>query len=143
MEPSTVCRLIAERAGTAAGLKESLYPARGLAPKYPGLVVILGESAIQYMSEQSWQVRVRGLLMTGLVNDTKHHVNEVDPLIVKIIDAFSSQPTPFRLVDADGDGSDACILSAFNGGQEIGYGGQVHYGAELFWDVSFRRFFNG
>lgn len=138
-----MCALIADRAANAAGLREALYPATGLPPKYPGMVAIMGETTIEYFStEQRWIMQVRGLLMTGLTTDTKRNVNEVDPLIVKIVDAFAAAPDPFVLVDPDDadNRTDMCLLSTVLGGQAIDYAGAQHYGAELRWTVDFRRF---
>ena len=144
MGPTEAASQIAAVAQQVLGIRDAIYPATGLPPKYPGMAILLGETTIEYFStEQHWQMQVRGLLMTGLVNDTKHHVNEVDPLLVRLVDAFA--PTGpgggnFSLWRADGEHVDACVLGAINAGIEITYGGLVHYGAEILWNVAFRRF---
>jgi hypothetical protein len=145
MGPTEAVERIAALAQEVLGLREAVYPAKGTPPKYPGMVLMLGETSIVYAfgTEQEWHLQVRGLLMTGLTNDTRHHVNEVDPLLVKLVDAFAPNANGggnFSLWTPGGDHADTCVLGTINAGQEIGYAGLIHYGAELVWDVVFRRF---
>lgn len=142
MGPTEAMAQIATVCQTVLGLRDAIYPARALPPKYPGMVLMAGPTSIVYGSgtEQYWTMQVRGLLMTGLVNDTKAHVNQVDPLLVLIVDAFAPPSQNFSLWTASGDHGDACALSTINAGQAIDYAGLQHYGAELLWDVNFRRF---
>lgn len=141
MLPTEALAEIASVSGAALGLRESSYPAKGLPPKYPGLVILWGEAAIQYQStEQYWVMQVRGLLMTGLTNDSHHHVNEVDPLVVKIVDTFAPGTAAFSLRKANGDQVDTCMVTSVSASQEIGYAGLQHYGAIINWEVQMRRF---
>lgn len=142
MTPTEAIAQLALVLATVEGIREAHYPARALAPKYPGVALLWGETAIAYQStEQYWSIRVRGLLMTGLVNDTKHHVAEVDPLIARVADAFGAGNFDgFTLRRANGDMVDGCQLTAVAPSSEITYAGQQHYGAELTFSIELRRF---
>lgn len=142
MEPTTALARIAHYAGEALGIRDARYPATGLPPKYPGLVILMGATTLDYMSgEQYWApMEARGLLMTGLVNDTKHHVAEVDPLIARLVDAFSAGTRAAVLETDDGDRVDNCLIRAVEPSQQIGYSGHDHYGAVITWHVYLRRF---
>lgn len=142
MEPIDAITQLGVVAAQVAGLREVQYPAKGLPPKYPGMALLWGETTLAYQStEQYWDMNVRGLLMTGLVNDTKHHIAEVDPLIQLIASAFSAGNFDgFTLRMANGDMCDGCQLVTVNAGQEIGYAGLQHYGAELIFNIKLRRF---
>lgn len=123
------------------GIREAHYPAQAKPPKYPGLVLLLDDAAMTYQStEQYWEIVVRGLLLTGLFNEQRHHIGEVDPLLAPLVDLFdASNLDGFLLRTAGGDRVDQCqIVSASLGG--ISYAGLDHYGATILWNVSLRRF---
>lgn len=141
MLPTEALRRIAAYAGAVDGIRESFSGYRALPPQYPGLVVLMGPIVLDYMStEQHWSpMEARGLLMTGLVNDTKRHVAEVDPLIAPLVDAFGAGTNAAILLGDDGDMVDSCLIRAVEPSQEIGYAGHSHYGAVITWHVFFRR----
>lgn len=142
MEPTDAIAQLGIVAAQVAGLREVQYPAKGQPPKYPGMALLWGETHLEYQStEQYWDMNVRGLLMTGLVNDTKHHIAEVDPLIALLASAFSAGNFDgFVLMRSDGDHCDGCQLVTVNPSSEIGYAGLLHYGAELIFNIKLRRF---
>ena len=130
--------------GRNRALAEVQYPANGLAPKFPGLVLFLDPTTIRYMStEQYWDFTVRGLLMAGLVNETSKIVADIDPLFPLLVDAFAPTTEAFHLRMADGDQVDTCAVTAIEPSQEIGYAGQTHYGAIVTWSIEMRRYING
>lgn len=142
MDPVTALTRLAAYAGAVDGIRESFYGYRALPPQYPGLVVLMGPVLLDYAgTEQHWSpMEARGLLMTGLVNDTKKHVAEVDPLIAPLVDAFSARTRAATLEGTDGDRVDSCLIRSIEPSQEIGYAGHAHYGAVVTWHVYFRRF---
>lgn len=142
MLPTEALEQLAAVALTVDGIREAQYPAKGQAPKYPSIVLLWGDTTMQYQStEQYWSMDVRGLLLTGLTNETKHHVAEVDPLIAKLADKFSSGNFDgFTLRRANGDMVDGCQLVAATPSSLISYGGQEHYGANLTFHIELRRF---
>jgi hypothetical protein len=144
MDPITALTRIAAYAGQVDGIRESFYGHRALPPQYPGLVVLMGATVLDYAStEQHWSpMEARGLLMTGLVNDTKKHVAEVDPLIAPLVDAFGAGTSGAILLGTDGDMADSCLIRSIEPSQEIGYAGHAHYGAVITWHVYCRRFNN-
>jgi len=123
------------------GLREAQYPAKGQTPKYPSLVLLIDNAELDYFSgEQHWEISVRGLLLTGLFNEQRHHIGEVDPLIAPLVDLFdASNPDGFLLKRSNGDICDGCLVTGVQLGG-IGYGGQDHYGATITWNVKLRRF---
>ena len=130
--------------GRNKALAEVQYPANGLAPKFPGIVLFLDPTTIRYMStEQYWDFTVRGLLMAGLVNETSKIVADIDPLFPLLVDAFAPTTEAFHLRMADGDQVDTCAVTAIEPSQEIGYAGQTHYGAIVTWSIEMRRYING
>ena len=142
MTPTEAIEQLGRVAAEVAGLREVQYPAKGLPPKYPGMALLWGETTIEYQStEQYWDMTVRGLLMTGLVNDTHHHIAEVDPLIPLIASAFSAGNFDgFTLRMANGDMCDGCQLLTVSASSEIGYAGLQHFGAELLFNIKLRQF---
>lgn len=123
------------------GIREAQYPATGKTPKYPSLVLLIDNAALTYQStEQYWEIGVRGMLLTGLFNEQRHHIGEVDPLIAPLVDLFdASNLDGFLLRTAGGDRVDQCQITSVELGG-ISYSGQDHYGATITWSVSLRRF---
>ena len=144
MTPTEAIEQLAIVATTIDGIREAQYPATGQTPKYPSLVLLWGETSIVYQStEQYWSMSVRGLLLTGLVNELKHHVAEVDPLIAKVADKFSAGNLDgFTLRRTDGEMCDGCQLTGVEPSSLISYGGTDHYGANLTFSIELRRFYN-
>jgi len=142
MLPTDALAQMATVAATVTGLREAQYPATGQTPKYPSLVLLWGDSEItHFATEQYWDFNVRGLLLTGLVNETRHHVAEVDPLIAANADKLSpANPDGFLLRRSNGDICDGCQLVNATASSLIEYGGQQHYGANLTFNVKLRRF---
>lgn len=141
MTPTEALEQMAVVAAGVDGLREAQYPATGKAPKYPSLVLLWDTTTNEYFStEQYWDMGVRGLLLTGLFNEQRHHIGEVDPLIAGLVDVFSAgNQDGFLLKRSNGDICDGCqLVSADLGGIE--YSGQVHYGATLTFNVKLRRF---
>lgn len=123
------------------GLREAQYPAKGQTPKYPSLVLLIDNAALTYQStQQYWELGIRGLFLTGLFNEQRHHIGEVDPLIAPLVDLFdASNLDGFLLRTAGGDRVDQCQITSVELGG-ISYSGQDHYGATITWSVSLRRF---
>jgi hypothetical protein len=142
MLPTEALRRIALFAGQVDGIREAFYPVRAQPPQYPGLALLMGPVVLDYMStEQHWSpMEARGLLMTGLVNDTKKHVAEVDPLIAPLVDMFAAGNRAAILDIGDGDRVDSCLIRSVEPSQEIGYAGHSHFGAVVIWHVYMRRF---
>lgn len=142
MDPVTARDRIAAYCAAVAGVREAQSGYQAFPPKYPGIAVVLGAATIDYMStEQHWSpLEVRGLLMTGLVNATEQHVAQIDPLLTPLVDAFAAGTRAATLEGTDGDRVDSCLIRAIEPSQEIGYAGQVHYGALITWHCYFRRF---
>lgn len=142
MLPTEALAQLAVVAAAVDGIREAQYPAKGQAPKYPGIAILWRDTPIVYQStEQYWSMSVTGLLMTGLVNDTHRHVAEVDPLIAPLVDTFSSGNFDgFTLRKSNGDMVDGCQLVSVVPSSEITYAGLTHYGAVLTWQIELRRF---
>lgn len=142
MTPTEAIAQLAIVATTIDGIREAQYPAEGQTPKYPSLVLLWGETTIVYQStEQYWSMQVRGLLLTGLTNELKHHVAEVDPLIARIADKFSAGNFDgFTLRTANGEMCDGCQLTSATPASLITYSGTDHYGANLIFSIELRRF---
>lgn len=123
------------------GIREAHYPAKGTPPKYPGLVILWDSASLEYMStEQYWTIGVRGLLLTGLFNDQRHHIGDVDPLLASLVDLFDAGNLDgFLLRRSNGDICDGCQITSIELGG-IGYAGLDHYGATITWSIQLRRF---
>jgi hypothetical protein len=142
MDPIKARDRIAAFCAAVPGIAEAQSGYQSLPPKYPGISVILGLTTLDYMStEQHWSpLEVRGLLMTGLVNETDRHVAQIDPLLAPLVDAFSAGTRGAILDAGDGDRADSCLIRSIEPSQEIGFAGHQHYGAIITWQVFFRRF---
>ena len=143
MLPTEAMTRIAAYAATAAGVRAAHYPAPGRIDKMPALVLLWGETTIDYQStEQYWDMQVRGLLLTGLATDTPQQVGAVDPLIARIVDQFSAAANyaGFVLSGTDGDRVDQCLVRTVTPASLVEYAGQSYYGATLTWSVLMRRF---
>jgi hypothetical protein len=142
MDVVTARDRIAHFCAQVDGIAQAVSGYRALPPKYPGIAITLGPIVIGYAgTEQHWlPAEIRGLLMTGIVNETERHVAQIDPLITSLVDAFHPGTRAAVLDIGTGDRADNCLIRAIEPSQEITYAGHQHYGAVVTWIVEFRRF---
>ena len=142
MLPTTALAQLAAYAGQVTGLRTS-YPAPPTITA-PHLVIFWDETDIEEMDEQVWLMTVKGQLMTALTGNTTGEILKADPLIARIVDAFSANSAPprsaYHLRTPTDPGVDYSRLVRVNPSQVIGYAGNLYYGAELFWSIKLRRF---
>lgn len=147
MRPETIGAEIAKRslaAASSVGLQSAHYPAPGVLPVLPSLVVLWDHVTVTEQSEQYQMLRYRGLLFTALTA-IETQITAIDPLVVPIIDAFSPNlnRTNYRLLMPDGSGVDFCKFDEAELSIPLTYNGETHYGGRLWWTVKVRRFAGG
>lgn len=141
MNPTMALGQLANYASAAIGLAESQYPAKGTAPKYPGLVLFWDETPITEFQEQYWIMTVRGQLMVALKGKTENDIALADNMIPALVDAFAVGTQARHLQDPNsGDRVAHCRVERVQPSQEITYAGLVHYGALVWWNIKLRRF---
>lgn len=145
MRPETIGLEIAKRSYAAAsglGLRSAHYPAPGVLPELPTLIVLWDTVNVSELNEQILMLTYRGLLFTSL-EPVEEQITAIDPLVVPIIDAFSpnlANRVNYRLTMPDGDGVDYCRVESAELSIPISYNEKMHYGGRIRWGVKLRRF---
>lgn len=144
----TIGREIAKRSRAAligSGLSSAHYPAPFAMPALPTLIVLLDSGTVTESSEQYQMLVFKGLLFTSL-EKIENQISTVDPLIQKLIDAFSPNANRanyrLQLATPDTDGAigvDYCRVERFEASLPISYNEKTHYGARIWWGVKVRR----
>lgn len=141
---TALLKAIADRAETVEGIRDGYYPAPNSLQraKLPAAVVFSGspvaESTIaRDMSGQVWTPSVLVQILGPRVGNTPQEFAAIDALIVPVVDAFD-QPLSVT-VDGRTQHIDRCIVTGYRGSLQVDYAGTLHYAAEIYLSIKFRR----
>lgn len=138
---------IATRIRGVSGVAGAYYPAPDQIQLFPSVVLYWtgnSDTTITHNTgQQLWLPMVKAQVLGRQVgNGTPAEFAIVDGLLTRIVDAFAVDPNGggISTVLPDLDGSvDRVLVTAIRPTLQISYAGHVHYGAELFFDIKFRR----
>lgn len=144
MSGLTPTEALAQLAATCKvdGFRSTHYPAPAQLPNPPAILVFWDGLQILGAYDQTWVMRARVHLMVALVGDTPREIGILDPLLMRVVDAFMGDQPGYHLYDAERRGVDHCIFlndPPANLTRILGYGGHSYYGHELFYEIKLRR----
>jgi hypothetical protein len=136
---------IANRLEQVPGIKSAHYPAiNSIQDKQlPAAIVYSGSPNAESLIErntggiQLWTPAVMVQLLGKRVGNTPQEFAAIDALIVPVVDAFHSGFT----VDVDGRPQhiDRVLVNSYRASMQVEYAGHVHYAAEFYLSIKFRR----